>query len=207
MHPAEVALSKMLLLTTSLVRQLVAFADVAWPSSFFSPFILTAWKLLARVQSEMLPLQRGSLADIAHLPWGRHSAAAWDHAGTLWIRLARRKNKPDGSTLSSPCECSMTGPQFCAACRLARWADIHQVARGHRLFRGVSAHSSQANLRQALSLLQVPAADAFGWRAIRRGRATELAKTPGVTLKQLMAAGEWSSRASSCRGSYSARRK
>ena len=42
-------------------------------------------------------------------------------------------------------------------------------------------------------VFSVPAATSYGWRAIRAGKATEMARTPGVTLSRVMAAGEWQS--------------
>ena len=95
-------LAKMLLLSTALVRRLVAFADAAWPASWFPAFILVAWALLLRVQSEAVPLEIGALEEMTALPPRRHSAVAWDQQGTLWLRWRRRKHRPDGSTRSVP---------------------------------------------------------------------------------------------------------
>ena len=43
------------LLTSRLVFAIVAFVDEAWGLHWMSPFLLVAWAILARVQSEICP--------------------------------------------------------------------------------------------------------------------------------------------------------
>ena len=66
---------------------------------------------------------------------------------------------------------------------------------GARLWAEATPASSLAVLRQALGLLQIPGAAGFTWKSVRAGRATELARTPGITLVQIMEAGDWKSKA------------
>ena len=41
-------------------------------------------------------------------------------------------------------------------------------------------------------MTQAQAPSEYAWRAVRAGRATELASTPGVAITDIMSAGEWS---------------
>ena len=188
-------LARLLLLSTSLVRRLVAFADAAWPDSWFPVMLLVAWALLLRVQSEALPLEVGSLPDLTTLPPSRHSAVCWDETGTLWVRWQRRKHRPQGCTRSLPCACSTDGFQFCAVCRLRDYVAARNLQPGDRCWRDVSVSSSLSILRQGLTMLQIPGAAAFTWKAVRAGRATELSRTPHVTIQEVMDAGDWRSQA------------
>ena len=195
-------LARMLLLSTALVRRIVAFADAAWPRSWFPALLLVSWALLLRVQSEAVPLEIGELSDLTTLPPQRHSAVAWDPQGKLWIRWRRRKHRPDGCTRSLPCSCAADGAQFCATCRLKAYAEEHGLLSGSqagtRLWAQATPSSSLAVLRQALGLLQIPGAASFTWKAVRAGRATELSRTPGVSIQEIMMAGDWLSKAVFC---------
>ena len=62
-------------------------------------------------------------------PTGRHSAAFLDDYGSLWLRLRRRKNRPQGSLLSAKCQCELLGRQFCPGHRLQQWAAADGVER------------------------------------------------------------------------------
>ena len=44
-------------------------------------------------------------------------------------------------------------------------------------------------------MIQVPAPSSYAWRAVRAGKATELASIPSVSIKDIMEAGEWTSAA------------
>ena len=66
---------------------------------------------------------------------------------------------------------------------------------GERCWKEATATNSLSVLRHALGMLQVPGAAAFTWKSVRAGRATELARTPGVTVQQIMDAGDWKAQA------------
>ena len=66
---------------------------------------------------------------------------------------------------------------------------------GTRLWPGVTAAVSLSALQRVLTLLGVVAPTTYTWKAIRAGHATELATTPGVSIAEVMAKGEWSSTA------------
>ena len=48
-------------------------------------------------------------------------------------------------------------------------------------------------LRRLLALNGHPHAGMYAWKAVRAGRATELSRTPGVSLADIMRLGEWKS--------------
>ena len=51
---------------------------------------------------------------------------------------------------------------------------------------------SLSALQHALTWLGVAAPTTYTWKAVRAGHATELATTPGVSIAEVMAQGDWS---------------
>ena len=190
----QVLLGNRALLTTRVVREVVSFMDATQPRHWLAPMLLVAWAILGRVQSEILPLELGSEADAVMLAPRRHSAVWQDAARTLWIRLKKRKHRPQGSLLSAACSCAENSA-FCPACRVMTWARENHVQPGFPLWPGVSAAVSLSALHRVLTLLGLVAPTTYTWKAVRAGRATELATTPGVSLAEVMKQGEWSSAA------------
>ena len=129
------------------------------------------------------------------LPPHRHSSVCWDDGGRLWIHWERRKHKPDRSLISVACECATAGFAFCAPCSLRDYVTQRSITIGAAIFPEATPHRSISVHRQAFSLLGLPAPEAWTWKCVRAGKATEMAKTPGVSLAAVMAAGEWRSRA------------
>ena len=170
----------------------MSFLDATQSEHWLGPLLLLAWAILGRVQSEILPLLRGQEADAIGLPEHAHSAVWQDAQKTLWVRLRRRKHRPAGSLLSTPCECQRS-PAHCAACRVARWIEQQRIRVGAPLWPGATPAISLAALQRVLTLLGVAAPTSYTWKAVRAGHATELALTPGVSLADIMKRGEWRS--------------
>jgi len=155
---------------------------------------LIGWEFLLRMQSECMPLQWGSASQILDLEQGRHSAAFVDQRGTLHIRLARRKHRPEGSTLRRDCTCGGTDGRFCAPCRLRKFAEVRKLQDGDMILDG-RAYYFLLRLRRLLTILQTPDAQRFTLKAFRSGKATDIVKRGG-TFAQLLEAGEWRGAAS-----------
>ena len=84
---------------------------------------LISWFFLARVQSEVLLLQKGTAAEFKDLmPAHRHSGIVITEgkgAKTLHIRWARRKNRPNGSIMIRKCTCCIDDQVgYCVVCTL-----------------------------------------------------------------------------------------
>ena len=79
------------------------------------------------MRGKCIPLQWGSASQILDLEQGRHSAAFADQRGTLHIRLARRKRRPDGPTVRRDCTCGGTDGRLCAPCRLRKFAAVRRL--------------------------------------------------------------------------------
>ena len=89
----------------------------------------------------------------------------------------------------------LLGAQFCPPCRYTAWVAANGLRLGEPLWQGATPSVSLSALQRALLLTQVPSPSSYAWRAIRAGRATELASVPGVSIKDIMEAGQWSSAA------------
>ena len=146
------------------------------------------WEALLRVQSEGVPLQFGSSAEIERLPPGRHSAVFLE-SGAVHIRLARRKHRPQGSLLKRPCRCSEWGKHFCL---------LHRLEKRHKMVGSPAcqrtAYECLRDLRCDLKALGVEKAEKYGLKAFRAGRATYMAQS-GDSLGSILQMGEWRSAA------------
>jgi len=178
------------LLDENLIARVVQFADSrgfqAW-----SCMALVAWEFLLRVQSEAIGLQNGCPPDATALPPERHSGMWVDASGALVLRLQRRKHRPKGSLLRRRCMCSKVGRQLCVVHRMEPL--LQAGGPGANLF-AYTAYEFQALLRKFLGMLRVEGAQQFTLKTFRAGKATSLAMA-GAPLGQLLAAGEWRSRA------------
>jgi len=181
------------LLTSEAVQRTVCVAD-GLDDGQWAPFALASWNFLARVQSEMVPLEVGTAQKCLTLPPGRHSSVyVSEDELTLAIRFQKRKNRPSGSYLRRPCTCKATTPQFCVVHRVMRWIKEQDLSDGDRLF-SVSGTSAARKLGRYLTLCGTAGAEAYTLKAFRAGRATEMAAL-GFTLPAILEAGEWKSRA------------
>ena len=175
-------------LTARLVSALLV-QDVASAMLF-----LLSYAFLLRVPSEALPVQVGSVGGAGEpLPPGRHSCVGL-RGGDLVLHLARRKNKPHGSTLVRSCwcaQCKVTCPVHVLGPWLASWPG------GHRPFAHVSARAARVCLRRQLSALGVACAESYWLHDFRRGHTQDLV-AGGSTLVDILRAGEWRTPAFMC---------
>ena len=193
------------LITSKIVRMVVVLADKWSSSPGLSIFVLLAWEFLGRVQSEIVPLERGSQAQLVSLPAGRHSAVVLLKGESVYddvcaIRWMKRKHRQHGSLRKRPCTCRVHGEQFCVVHRLQQWFEVTDCGVGARLYppetwvKGFSERKVAAEITRLLVLLGIEGAKHFTWKSFRAGRATEMA-AQGFTLDSILAAGEWRSAA------------
>jgi len=154
---------------------------------------LACWSyhFLLRVQSEGIGIEAGGPADAqSRLPEERHSAI-WIENDRVYLRLRRRKHRPQGSLLDRQCECHILPDScFCPVhCISLRYTDS-----GQRVFPDMTARAAKRKLVKYLSLLGHPGAQTASLRCFRGSKATNLALS-GRTLPQVLAAGEWRSQA------------
>ena len=178
------------LLTDRLVAKVVASAD-ALNMEDFSCFVLIAWEFLLRVQSECIPLLRGAPDQATSLPPSAHSGIWIEDNSTLALKLAQRKNRPQGSLIRRPCTCAVGGRQFCVVHRVAPFLRKKRI--GEHLW-AFNQGQALASLRRLLALNATPDVAKFTLKAFRAGKATALAAS-GKSLGAILQAGEWRSSA------------
>eukprot|EP00971_Amphidinium_carterae_P010579 209038-Amphidinium_carterae.1 len=99
------------LLTEQQFVRLVAMADTAALPGTAEAFIVW-WEFLLRVPSEGISLLKGSSEAEFQLQPELHSAL-WAQNSVVYLRLQRRKHRPQGSLLSRPCRCGQVGHMAC----------------------------------------------------------------------------------------------
>jgi hypothetical protein len=159
--------------------------------SEWSCLALLSWEFLLRVQSEALELQVGTPDDATALPSGRHSGLWLDSSGSLVLRLQRRKHRPMGSVLKRRCLCASVGPKRCVVHRAGQMLQSKPV--GSPLFK-FSAKQFLDILRSLLGEVGAQFPLLHTLKTFRAGKATALAEA-GAPLGQILAAGEWKSKA------------
>jgi hypothetical protein len=153
-------------------------------------FYNSAYILMARVQSELLPITfGGSTIDDGK----RCSAAVVAQCNTTEFRvhLRRRKNARLGATIRRLCTCC-THPTTCPTHTLAPWYKTFDV--DERPFGNLTAGIAVRKLRRHLAAIGVSDAERYTLHAFRRGAAQDLA-AGGCTIVQLLRAGGWRSKA------------
>ena len=145
---------------------------------------LVTYTFLLRLPSEALPIARGCVGMA-------HNEQSWLYMddGLLCLKLARRKNKPEGSLLKRAC--------WCSACRLTcpvhvLWPYIESMPVGHKPFGKFSPAKALSVLRAFLKELGVAGAHKYRTHDWRRGHAKDM-QLKGATLYQILMAGEWKS--------------
>ena len=172
------------------IHDVVRMAD-HMGSPEFSTFSLVCWEFLLRVQSEAVPLLVGNADCATSMPAERHSGLWVDSANFLCLRLARRKNRPQGSLLRRGCTCRTSSKQMCVVHRLQAHLAKRPLAQPVWSFTSASA---LATLRRMLVLTGTQESTRFTLKAFRAGRATALA-AQGKSLGTILQAGEWRSSA------------
>jgi hypothetical protein len=146
---------------------------------------LVTYVFLLRLPSEALPIVRGCVG-VAN----NSQSSLYLSGDMLYLKLAKRKNKPNGSLLKRGC--------WCCSCKLT--CPIHSlwmyfeadVKIGHRAFAQFTPASALRRLRGFLKELQVADAGKYRTHDFRRGHAKDM-QLNGSTLYQILMAGEWRS--------------
>ena len=146
---------------------------------------------LLRLQSEAVELQAGTAADATSMSPSRHSGLWADSSGVMILRLQRRKHRPAGSLLRCSCVCSLVGANMCLPHRVGPWFSACEA--GQRLL-PTTPQWFLETLRKLLRALGVPYPEEVALKTFRAGKATALAAA-GVSLGEILVAGEWCSRA------------
>ena len=178
------------LLNDTIMAQVIALADLRG-LELWACQALVSWEFLLRVQSEAIDLEVGQISDATSLPSHRHSGMWMEPNGVLSLRLQRRKHRATGSLLRRTCQCRVVGLSNCVAHRLQPL--LAQKLVGTKLF-SYTATQFLSVLRKLLTQLSVQHSSSFTLKAFRAGKATALAIS-GAPLGQILAAGEWRSRA------------
>ncbi len=168
----------------NLLEKLVSGEHCEWFADQCALWVL-AYAFLLRVPSEALPCLYGGRTFYP----GAQSSICFSEDGKVGLRLARRKNRPRGSTLWRGCWCQKS----------ATTCPVHVLARacmdlvpGQALFPGWQPANVLVKLRVALGRLNVPRAKEYRTHDFRRGHAQDLAAA-GADLASILAAGEWRS--------------
>ena len=164
---------------------------------------LAAYIFVLRVPSEGFPMCRAGVGPLAstaqsslylegeevRIPWILCVACVSWWGVQVVLRLARRKNRPQGSVLRRACWCR----QCVDTCpRHVLWPYFQKLAVGQAPFAGLSPSSANDLLRQCLAAGRVPKAAAFRCHDLRRGHCKDLQQA-GATLRAILEAGEWTS--------------
>ena len=74
------------------------------------------------------------------------------------------------------------------------WVSASALLPGQKLWENATQACALTHMRRLLTLLGTPDAHQCSWKAVRSGRATEMA-ADGFTLAKILEAGEWRSSA------------
>ena len=154
--------------------------------------VLAFWSyhFLLRVQSEAVPLEAGAPANAQDKLQEDCHSAVWVSESRIYMRLRRRKHRPQGSLLIRECCCDSYPGVFCPGHR----GSLRHSLPGQVLFPGMTSNIAKKKLIKYLTLLDVPAAATATLKSFRSSKATNLALS-GRPLPYVLAAGEWKSAA------------
>ncbi|CAD7935941.1 unnamed protein product [Amoebophrya sp. A120] len=163
--------------------------------------LATCFIFLLRLKDEALPLRRGLPTDGPSLSLRsaeRHSAV-FVHSNALHVVLRSRKNRDEGTHLVRPCSCGSVPADLK---RLVSWREIcpvHVVGafvrskkHGEALFPSITYKFILDKMKEAGRAEAAPAN--FGTQSLRRGAAQSIVACGG-NLRDILVAGEWSSKA------------
>ena len=145
---------------------------------------LFAYIFLSRVPSEALPVVRIDRESQR----ASHASAVLVQVDSVVLHLARRKNRPRGSTLVRTCWCS-TCPSTCPVHVLGPFLLTHET--GCRVFPHNAGDALQS-LRRMLERVGFSKFATARTHDFRRGHASDLQRS-GATLAEILRAGEWRS--------------
>ena len=172
----------------SMMRNMVISVERNIETLQFAMLWLVSYTFLLRVPSEALPIVRGD----ASTPIDSQAVLYLEDENTLALQLKCRKNKPRGGTLRRGCVCN-ADRRTCPVHAL--WHQfLAPMEIGTQPWINVSSGEARSHLRATLERLAIPNAEAFGTHDLRRGHARDM-QLSGASLAQILAAGEWKSRA------------
>ena len=160
-------------------------------------FMAPAWQFLTRCQAEAFPLIWGNMEDTVIMPRETEAIVAlhMEDNPKVVIRWRRRKNRPQGSTLTRYCTCKCD-TETCVVHQMANWAQESSADRGRPVWPQASwdkptwnPNAVRGAIRKLLVQGNVPNANEMTFKAFRAGRATHLAAT-GNPLWMIMSLGE-----------------
>jgi hypothetical protein len=146
---------------------------------------LASYAFMLRVPSEALPMIAGENALVPLLP-NTHSCISVTE-DELVLRLARRKNKPDGAIIRRSCCCEKS-KHLCPVHVLGKW--MKAQATGNAPFAQFSASFARSELKRRLAKIGIADAEQYVLHDMRRGHAQDLVES-GCSLHQILKAGEW----------------
>ena len=146
---------------------------------------LTTYVFLLRLPSECLPIV---VSGVGFRDDGEQSVISVT-SDKLILRLARRKNKPEGSVLTRSCWCSKC-PATCPVHFLG--AFFAGLGAGSRPFASYTPGPALRDLRMLLVNLEIPEAIMYRSHDLRRGHARDM-QEDGSSLCEILRAGEWRS--------------
>ena len=147
---------------------------------------LVSYCFLLRVPSEALPMARGSAG--FDVPGQQQSVLSLE-GDRVVLKLARRKNLPQGSVMYRSCwcnQCKLTCPVH------VLWKFFVEFDIGEQPFKGISAGAALSMLRNLLEWMQIPGASGYRTHDMRRGHARDL-QEGGASLFEILQAGQWRS--------------
>ena len=172
----------------TIMRNMVISVERELETMEYARLWLVAYTFLLRVPSEALPITRG---DVNTLMVGQ-AVIYLENEKTLALRLKCRKNKPRGGILRRGCICTADS-RTCPVHTL--WHKfLEPMEIGTQPWGSISASTARNHLRETLERLAVPNAGSYGTHDLRRGHAKDM-QLSGASLAQILAAGEWKSRA------------
>ena len=174
---------KQMFICMPMLRDLMRIAEVAgMPDA--AMLYLTAYVFLLRLPSEALPIVTG-VVGVGH---GLQAIVLVEN-DCISLRLARRKNKAEGSFLKRYCWCSEC-EATCPVHVLGKYFSEFPV--GAKPFACFTPATALSVLRGFLDRGDVPEAKLYRTHDLRRGHARDL-QTSGSSLVEILEAGEWRS--------------
>ena len=148
---------------------------------------LTAYTFMLRVNSEALPITVG---ERPLEPLGENvNSCIGVVKDEIVLRLAKRKNKPHGSTIRRGCTCGK-GRRMCPVHVLGKWLASQEL--GPKPFAHFSADYARLELKRRVAAIGTSDAIHYNLHDFRRGHAQDLVES-GCGLQQILGAGEWMS--------------
>ena len=147
----------------------------------FAAIFVLAYSFQLRAPSELLGVTAGK---------GSGPAAIYSEGSRIYLQLRRRKNKIWGSRLWRECSCRASR----TTCRRHLGHLLKGTVTGAPLFEGITPARTLDVLREILKRLDVPNAELYRTRDLRRGHTLDL-QAAKASLQDMRQDGEWRSSA------------